>query len=113
MNFEMKIANRLAENINGFVEFVYKKSVVSNMDKLYQMKLFVEEFKFPLLADELQRINQFSWNEKYTYLLVERFSKGIDIIEEYVVRNYEDLFIFTARLYTLKSLLILLRKEEE
>jgi hypothetical protein len=117
MNFNMKIANLLAENINGFVEFVYKgqdhkSSLILNMDKLYQIRLFVEEFKLQILADELQRINQFSWNEKYTHLLVERFRKGIDVIDEYVERNYDDLFIFTARLHTLKSLSLLLRKEE-
>ena len=117
MNFNMKIANLLAENINGFVEFVYKSqdnksSLILNMDKLYQIRLFVEEFKLQILADELKRINQFSWNEKYTHLLVERFRKGIDVIDEYVERNYDDLFIFTARLHTLKSLSLLLRKEE-
>ncbi len=116
MNFNMKIANLLAKNINGFLEFVKshdnKSSFILNKDKLYQIKLFVNEFKFQILADELQRINQFSWNEKYTYLLVERFRKGIDVIDEYVERNYDDLFIFTARLHTLKSLSLLLSKEE-
>src|SRR3954468_9208102 len=115
MNFNMRIANLLAENINRFIEFVYsqdkKRSFILNTDKLYQIRLFVEEFKLQLLADELQRINQFSWNEKYTHLLVERFRKGIDVIDEYVERNYDHLFIFTARLHTLKSLSLLLRKE--
>ena len=116
MNFNMKIANLLAKNINGFLEFVKshdnKSSFILNKDKLYQIKLFVNEFKFQTLADELQRINQFSWNEKYTYLLVERFRKGIAVIDEYVERNYDDLFIFTARLHTLKSLSLLLSNEE-
>lgn len=115
MNFNMKIANLLAENINRFIEFVYsqdkKRSFILNTDKMYQIRLFVEEFKLQLLADELQRINQFSWNEKYTHLLAERFRKGIDVIDEYVERNYDDLFIFTARLHTLKNLSLLLRKE--
>ncbi|PLS15344.1 hypothetical protein CVD28_23765 [Bacillus sp. M6-12] len=117
MNFEMQIANLLAENIIGFVQFVYKShrnksSFILNLDKLYQVILLVEEFKLQILADELQRINQFSWNEKYTYLLVERFRKGLDIIDEYIERNYEDLFILTARLHTLKSISLLLKKEE-
>jgi hypothetical protein len=117
MNFDMKIANLLAESLNGFVKFVYKcfdnkSRFIINPDKLYQIKLFVEEFKFQLLADELHRINQFSWNEKYTHLLVERFRKGIYVIDEYVERNYDDLFIFTARLHTLKNLSLLLTKEE-
>lgn len=117
MDFNMKIANLLAGNIHGFIEFVCKShdnknSCILNMDKLYQIRLLVEEFKLQILADELQRINQFSWNEQYTHLLVERFRKGIDVIDEYVERNYEDLFILTARLHTLKSLSLLLRKEE-
>ena len=117
MNFNMKIANLLAENIKGFIELVYKnqdhkRSIILNTDKLYQIRLLVEEFKLQILADELKRINQFSWNEKYTHLLVERFRKGLDVIDEYVERNYDDLFIFTARLYTLKNLSLLLRKEE-
>lgn len=117
MNFNMKIANLLAKNIKEFVEFVKshekKSHFILNMDKLYQVKLFVEEYRFQLLANELKRINQFSWNEKYTLLLVERFKKGLDVIDEYVERNYDDLFIFTARLETLKRIsLLLLRKAE-
>ncbi|RFU67631.1 hypothetical protein D0469_13870 [Peribacillus saganii] len=117
MNFKMKIANLLAESINGFVQFVMdthdsNSSFILNPDKLYQIKLFAEEFKLQIVADELQRINQYGWNEKYTHLLVERFRKGLDVIDEYVERNYDDLFIFTARLHTLKSLSSLLRKEE-
>ena len=117
MNFNMKIANLLAENINGFIEFVYKSqknksSLILNQDKLYQTRLFIEEFKLQILADELKRINKFSWNEQYTHLLVERFRKGLDVIDEYVERNYDDLFILTARLHTLKSLSLLLKKEE-
>ena len=118
MDFNMKIANLLAENINRFIELVYnshdhKSCLILNKDRLYQLKLFVEEFKLQILADELQRINKFSWNDKYTHILVERFRKGLDVIEEYVARNYDDLFIFTARLYTLKNLSLLLKKEEK
>lgn len=117
MNFNMKIANLLAENINGFIAFVYKNqrnksSYILNTDKLYQIRLFVEEFKLQIIADELQRINKFCWNEKYSHLLVEDFRKGIDVIGEYVERNYDDLFIFTGRIHTLKSLIRSLREEE-
>ncbi|MFJ8258248.1 hypothetical protein ACIQ4Z_13350 [Peribacillus asahii] len=118
MNFEMEIAKMLAENIDGFVKFVYKhyqnkkNSLILNRDKLYQVKLLVEEFKFQILADELLRINRFIWNEEYTYLLVNRFRKGLSIIEEYVENNYDDLFILTARLHTLKSLSLSLSKNE-
>ena len=110
MKFEMRMARMLAENIDGFVQFVQAnyqnrhKSYVEHPDKLLQLKLFVEEYKFQLLADELLRINQFVWNEKYTYLLVNECREGMKVIEEYVERNYDDLFVFTARLKTLKSI---------
>ncbi|MGA9225968.1 MAG: hypothetical protein WB217_06450, partial [Mesobacillus sp.] len=71
-----------------------------------QIKLWIEDFKFQSLANELTRVNQVTCDEKYTQLLVARFRKGILIIDEYVERNYEDLFIFTAKLYTLKNISI-------
>lgn len=109
MNFEMQKANMLAENINGFIKYVQKShesknSYMFNPDKLFQIKLLIEEFKFQILADELLRINQFDWDAKYTYYLVDSFEKGINIIEEYVKNHYDDLFLLTARLYTLKNL---------
>jgi hypothetical protein len=110
MNFEMQKAIMLAGNIIGFIKYVLKRhensknSFILNPDKVYQIKLLVEEFKFQILADELLRINKFSWDEKYTHYLVDRFNEGINIIDEYVQNNYDDLFIFTARIYTLKNL---------
>jgi hypothetical protein len=118
MNFKMQMARMLAENIDGFVKFVHKNyqdknnCFVLNRDKLYQLNLLVEEFRFQLLANELLRINKFAWNEEYTYLLVNRFRKGLSIIDEYVENHYNDLFIFTARLYTLKSLSSSFSKKE-
>ncbi len=113
MNFNMKIANLLAKNINEFIQFVKghekKSCFILNKDKVYQVRLFVDEFKFQLLADELKRINQFTWNESYTLLLVERFQKGLDVIDEYIERNYDELFIITARLETLKRLSLLMK----
>ena len=109
MNFEMQKANMLAENINDLIKYVHKNHETKNSyrfhsDKLYQIKLLMEEFKFQVLADELFRVNKFSWDEKYTYILVERFIEGLSIIEEYVKNNYNDLFLLTTRLYTLKNL---------
>lgn len=116
MNFNMKIANLLAKNINEFIQFVKdheKKSYfILNQNKVYQVRLFIDEFKFQLLVDELKRINQFTWNESYSLLLVDRFQKGLDVIDEYIERNYDDLFIFTARLETLKRISSLLRNGE-
>jgi hypothetical protein len=109
MNFDMQKANLLAENIKGFAEFVQgcynnKSGLILNHDKLYQVKLWVEEYKFNQLADELARINMFEWDEKYTFLLVERFTKGLRIIDDYVEYHHPDLFILTARIHTLKNL---------
>ncbi len=108
MNFEMQKAIILAENIKDFIKFVQnqknKNSFRVDTNKLYQVRLWIEEYKFHILADEILRINQFDWDEKYTYYLVDRFIEGITIIDEYVKNNYTDLFILTARLYTLKNL---------
>jgi hypothetical protein len=107
----------LAENIKGFVKYVQKSyenknSSILNIDKVYQIKLIMEEFQFQIIAAELLRVNQFSWDEKNTRLLVDRFRQGIDIIDEYVKRNYNDLFLFSPRIHTLKSLSKSLCKKE-
>lgn len=108
MNYEMKIARMLADHIKLFVEFVYQKHENNNRfsatDKLYQLKLLVEEFQLQMLSDELMRINLHTWDEKYTYLLVGRFRKGLSVLDEYVETHYDELYIFTAKLYTLKNL---------
>ncbi|RSD28760.1 hypothetical protein [Mesobacillus subterraneus] len=107
MNFEMQKANLLAENIKGFVDFIKnneKTGLFLNHDKLYQVKLWVEEYKFRSLADELLRINMYEWDGKYTLLLVERFWKGFCIIEDYVETNLDDLFFLSGRTHTLKNL---------
>ncbi|WP_088071463.1 hypothetical protein [Gottfriedia luciferensis] len=110
MNFEMQKANLLADSIKGFIELVYetyensKNASINNTDKIYQLKLLIEEYRFQVLAEELLRINRFAWDEKYTYLLVDRFKEGINTIGEYIDNHYNELYIFTARLYTLKNL---------
>jgi len=109
MKYEMQKAILLAENINGLIKYVQKSHYRRNsfrfhLDKLYQVKLLIEEFKFQIIADELLRINQYSWDGKYTHYLVGNFKKGLEIIDEYVSNHYEDLFLLTARLYTLKDL---------
>lgn len=109
MNFEMQKALMLAENIYGFIKFVHKSYEDKNsfrfhLDKLYQVKLLIEEYKFQLIADELWRINQFEWDAKYSYLLVDWFVKGFNVIEEYVTIHTNELFLLETRLYTLKNL---------
>src|SRR4051812_6738987 len=101
-------ANMLAENMKGFIEYVDKKNrekniYHSNFDKLNRLKLFIKEFQFRVIAEELLRINKFLYDEKYTSILVNNFRKGIQIIGEFIDNNYDDLFFFSARLYTLRS----------
>ena len=52
MNFEMQKAIILADNINGFIKFVQRQKIKttleSNTDKLYQVKLWMEEYKFQI-----------------------------------------------------------------
>lgn len=104
----MQKAIILAENIIGFNKFVQNQREKNNFrmdnNKLLQIKYLIEEYKFQIVADELIRINQFDWDEKYTLYLVDQFQKGINIIDEYVKNNYDELFIVTARLHTLKNL---------
>lgn len=108
MKFEMQKAIFLAQNIKDFINFIQDQKNKNNFridhNKLYQIKLIIEEYKFQIVADELLRINQFDWDQKYTYYLVNQFNQGITIIDEYVKKNHNELFIITARLYTLKNL---------
>jgi len=107
--FERQKAILLAGNINNFTKFVHKNyknkdNSGLNSDKFFQVKLLIEEYKFQMLADELLRINQFDWDKKYTYYLLDRFLEGLAIIDEYVENHYHDLFILSARIYNLKSI---------
>ena len=109
INFEMQKANLLAENIKEFIKFVYRcyeneTSIIVKKEKLYHIKLLFEEHRLSILSDELLRINKFSWDEKYTYYLVDEFQTGLTIIDEYVTYHENDLFIISARVYTLKSI---------
>jgi len=102
-------ANMLAENIKDFIEYVHKhyqenNVYLSNPDKLYRLKLIIEEFQLHIIADELLRINKFIYDEKYTSILVNSFREAINIIGEFIENNYNDLFIFIPRLHTLRSI---------
>jgi hypothetical protein len=108
----------LSENIHRFIKFVQKQYDERNShrfhpDKLLQIKLFIEEYRFNILADELWRINQFEWDKKYTLYLVDEFIKGIRVIDEYIKRNPDDLFLLEARLYTLRNLSQSINRKEE
>ena len=108
MNSKMQMANLLADHVDSLIDFVKntekKKSLIVNQDKWHQVRLFIEEFRFSIVADELHRINTFSWNESYTILLVKDVQKGMAVIEEFTERNCESLFLLTAKIYTIKQL---------
>ncbi|MBB6444311.1 hypothetical protein [Bacillus benzoevorans] len=109
LDFDQMKANLLAENIRGFFEYVQKSyrennTNLSHPDQLYRLKNLVEEFKLNIIADELLRINRFLFDEKYTTELVNDFRRAIAIIGEYIDINKDELFIFTPRLHTLRSM---------
>lgn len=104
VTIKMQKAMLLAENIHAFIKFVDSRLKKQYSDKVYQIKLLVKEFRFQILVDEIVRINQYDWNEKYTLYLVESFRKGLEVIDEYVKNHYDELFMFSGRMYTLKNL---------
>lgn len=108
MDSNMTMANLLADNIDSLIELVKnrekKHSFLFNQDKWYQVRLFLEDFRFHIVADELHRINTFCWNESYTKLLVNDVRKGMAVIDEFTERNYDDLFLLQAKIYTIKQL---------
>ena len=108
MDSNMTMANLLADNVNSLIDLVRrhekKQSFLLDQDKWYQVRLFLEDFRFHIVADELHRINTFCWNESYTKLLVTDVRKGLAVIDEFTERNYNDLFLLTAKLYTIKQL---------
>ena len=114
MEYYMRMANLLAENLYGFIDFVEnnwenKTALITDQDKWYQVKLFIDEYKLRVIADELERINRFCWNESYTTLLVNDLEKALQVINEFVARNENDLFFMTARMHTLNNLSSLLK----
>ena len=118
MNIQMQKANLLAEKMNKFIALVYKhlsnkQSPLINPDKLYHIKLLIEEHKLQVLADELKRINQFTWDEQYSYYLIGQMNKALTIIADYAAIYENDLFMLSGRLYTLKNLVLMFEKTGE
>ncbi|WP_409250642.1 hypothetical protein V1502_10720 [Bacillus sp. SCS-153A] len=108
MNFKLERAKLLAVNLQGFIDLVnrtYEQHpfFVLKPDLLYRLKLLVEEFRFQLLADELKRLTRYEGEEKQTLMNVEKVDKKIAIIEEYIEANYDDLFIFSGRVHSIRS----------
>jgi len=107
MEFEREKALLLGNQLREFVAFVHQSyrdnTYMSDKDQLYRLKNLVDEYKFQLLAEEILRINQFSWEAKGTEILVGRVRKGITSIHNYIENNRNGLFIFSARVYTIKT----------
>ncbi|TCN27312.1 hypothetical protein [Mesobacillus foraminis] len=115
MEFERQKVNLLAKSIQGFVKFVnrsYKGQFhhISNPEKLYRLKLIVEEYNFSGIGSELARVNKHVWDGRATGMLLDRFKSALGTVAEYIENNENDLFIFTARVYTIKSLMSSLRE---
>lgn len=108
MEFDQEKAKLLAENLIGFMEFVEKsyqnKQYMTNPDMLFRLRNLVDEYRFQLHAEEILRINRYLWDEKATSTLIKRVRKGLNSIDEYIGNNMDELFIFSARLYTLQSI---------
>ncbi|ALC92822.1 hypothetical protein AM500_14535 [Bacillus sp. FJAT-18017] len=103
----MRRAILLSENIEAFVKYIIKHqegNIVPEKSMAFQLKLFVEEYKFSVIASELKRINQFDWDENYSLYLIDLLRKGLAPIAEYIERNYSELFLFSAKLHTLVKL---------
>jgi hypothetical protein len=116
MNVQMQKANMLAENLNDFIYFVNKNknnNHLFNLDRLYHIQLLIEEHRLQILSDELKRINQFSWDEKYSHYLIDQITKALSIINDYVAIFENDLFMLTGRLYSLKNYVLMLEKTEK
>lgn len=115
MEHEKEKVMLLAENLLGFVDFVRKHdshNFLSDPEYQFRLKNLVEEYKLHLLASEILRINQFTREKKQTNILISRVKKAIESIDEFVENNVDRLFIFSARLYTLKAILRTILLEE-
>jgi hypothetical protein len=107
MKLEQQKAILLATNIKEFVDLVLNAKnhpfgTLSHPEKLLRLKLIVEEFRVETIAEELLRVNTYMWDEQASRLLIERFKTAFHHISEYIGNNYNDLFFFSARIYTLE-----------
>ncbi|RIW32037.1 hypothetical protein D3H55_14275 [Bacillus salacetis] len=110
MNVNIERAKLLAVNLQGFLDLVkrtYEQNsfIVLNQDILYRLNLLVEEFRFQILADELFRLTKYEDEEKQTLKNVEKVNEKLVILEEFVQHNYDDLFIFSGRVHSMRSII--------
>ncbi len=116
MKTSMRKARLLAESLQGLLDLVtraYEEHhyYVQNEQSLYRLKSLVDEHRFQLYVDELNRLNTFSWDEKQTITLINRVGENIKPIEEYVFQRYNDLFLFSGRIHSIKSIIASFMKD--
>ncbi|WP_456274830.1 hypothetical protein [Bacillus sp. AK031] len=110
MSFNRQMAKLLALNLQGFIDLVdrtYRQpsAIVLNQEILYRLKLLVEEFRFQILTDELLRLSKYEGEDKQTLMNIEKVNEKIAIMEEFVEQNYDDLFLFTGRIHSIRSII--------
>jgi len=108
MELERQKASLLATNLKSFVEFVdhiyYSPNKhLSHPDKLFRLKLIVDEYRLGTIADELMRVNKHAWDERSSPFLIDRFVTSWGNVTEYMENNLNDLYIFSGRVYTLTN----------
>lgn len=112
MTVQRERALLLGEALLAFSDYVQqhyeKKKISFHPDKLFRLKCLTEEFQLSLLGKEILRINQFMWMENETQPLLKKLEKNIEIIEDYAEKNLEDLFLFSPRIFMIKSLLMIM-----
>lgn len=106
MNFEQERAILFGENLIHFAKYVYQSSdkhILYDPDKFFRLTNLIEEYRLQVLGAEIVRLNQFSWEPRESEHLIERASQAIATIDEYIENNMDGLFIFSARVHTLKK----------
>ncbi|MGG0719646.1 hypothetical protein ABE096_18970 [Robertmurraya massiliosenegalensis] len=106
MNFEQERAILFGENLIHFANYVrhsQDKDYLFDPDKLFRLKNLIDEYRLQALGAEIVRLNQFCWEPRESERLIERASQAIANIDEYIQNNMNGLFIFSARVYTLKK----------
>jgi len=107
MELERQKLILLAIAIKEFVELVISSDnrgfdENSNSEKLFRLKLIVEEYRLGTIAEELLRVNTHTWDERASNILIDRFITAFQPISEYVENNQKDLFMYSGRIYTLE-----------
>jgi hypothetical protein len=118
LNFNMERAKLLTMNLQGLIDLVnrtyeHQSYIVLNKDVLHRLKLLVEEFRFQLLADELNRLTKYEGEEKQTLMNIEKVNEKIGILDEYIQGNYDDLFIFSGRVHSIRSIIDMFEEQSD